>query len=71
MDRLEFGRRLRAARAYGAVGRPELGERLNVSTRTIARWEAGRDLPESPEGRLDLIGRICLATEAPAAFFLE
>jgi len=71
VNRLELGRRIRAARAYEALGRPELAERLDESVATVARWELGRDLPADEVERLELIRRVVLATEAPATFFAE
>lgn len=69
VDRFDFGRRLRAARAYEGIGRPELSERLGVSESLIAQWEKGRRLPEGLEDRLTMIQSVCLATEAPPTLF--
>lgn len=71
VNRFELGRRLRAARAYEGIGRPELGERLGVSESLVAQWERGHRLPQSPEDRLVLIQTSCTATEAPQTFFID
>ena len=46
---MTFGEKIKDLRAQKGISQPELGKRVNVSTRTIASYEAGKSYPKSRE----------------------
>ena len=46
---MTFGEKIKDLRAQKGMSQPELGKRVNVSTRTIASYEAGKSYPKSRE----------------------
>ena len=61
--RRAVGRRLREARVAAGLSREELGEKLNVHTGSIARWETGGSMPQPY-----LLERISEITGTPASW---
>lgn len=54
----QLGQTLAAHRAEAGLSRAEVGQRIGVSERTVARWEAGRGLTlERAEQLSKAIGR--------------
>ena len=46
---MTFGEKIKDLRAQKGMSQPELGKRVNVSTRTIASYKAGKSYPKSRE----------------------
>ncbi len=46
MDQIKIGRFLKALRNEKGLTQEQAAERLNVSGRTVSRWETGRNMPD-------------------------
>jgi len=71
-ESIEFGRRLRAARAYGRpdgeITKEELAEATDYNRATIAAWERG-EAPSKRGVRRGMIETVCDLTGLPPEFF--
>ena len=55
--REETGRRIKTARAWASLSQPELAKLLQVTPRTVRRWETGESLPRAAD--LAYVARVC------------
>ena len=63
----ELGRRIRAARVYGAYSQVEMARKLGISVATLIRYEKGRN--EIPElARPEIVNRVIELTGVDADF---
>lgn len=67
VDASEFGRRIRAARAYADLSRPKLAIQLGMSEGYVRDLENGKSVKELE--RRGLLERMVEITGMPAAFF--
>ena len=64
-DRLEFGRRLRAARDAHNMTQADLGDAAGINPTRIANWEAGLNYPQYRS-----LVKICKALDCSSDYLL-
>jgi transcriptional regulator with XRE-family HTH domain len=69
----EIGRRIRAARGYTGLGRPEFARKLGVSESTLRRMEDGDEaaLGRTRAKRNQAVDLVLQVSGAPASLFVE